>query len=126
MMRYSISELRLFDVMEDFLRDQKVVVMDPELVKSTKFYKGNRGYGSGLDDYRYTVTDYRNRKGELLFHEFSDNHPTSDVKWAVDIRFEPLVDFFGDELFEKFINSYYGLDISNAGPFSASWEMYDL
>ena len=120
-MQYSIPNDKLIDVMLKFLKDLNFFSDSPTLEKKVQWGEGNSGYGSEMQDYRFTTTYYYDSNGKLVFKEYSDRNPTSEVRWMVDEDFEPLFDFFGEEVFELFIERFYGLDIKNKGDKDMNW-----
>ena len=93
------------------------------LVKRKSTGRGNRGYGSGLDDYTYINVYYYGQEDldDPLFIEWSDNHLYSNEKWSVHEKFELMYTFFGEESFEDFIKWKFGLDIRKRGNKTNNW-----
>lgn len=121
-MDYSIKHERLMNVMDNFFNETLPDIELP-LVKKNKKGEGNRGYGSGLDDYIYINTYYYGQENleEPLFINFDNNHSYSDTKWEINEKFEPIYNFFGEENFEEFIKWKFGFDITQKGTKEYNW-----
>lgn len=121
-MKYSIEEDRLMETMDKFFNINYPDIELP-LVKRESFGRGNRGYGSRLDDYTYINVYYYGQENleEPLFIEWDDNHLYSDEKWDVDRRFELMYNFFSEESFENFVKWKFGLDITKRGNKITNW-----
>lgn len=83
--------------------------------------KGNRGYGSAMDDYTFINLSYHTEDGEEIFYEYDDNTPYSDNKWNVSDRLEELYNLFGESDFENFIEWYFGYNIKDKGNRKYNW-----
>lgn len=121
-MKYSVSKDRVMEVMDKFFNEEYPNIELP-LVRERKTSKGNRGYGSGLDDYTYVTTYYHsaNYLNDSLFIEWDDAQDFSDTKWDVHEMFEKLYNFFGVIMFEDFIKWKFGLDITVKGNKEFNW-----
>jgi hypothetical protein len=123
-MNYEITHNRLMDVMKKYM-EKNMPEIELPLVKRKSTGKGNRGYGSGLDDYFYTNLYYYSQNDvgfeKPIFIEWSDNHLYSDEKWSVYEGFEPMYNIFGEENFEKFIKWCFGFDITKYGNKRSNW-----
>lgn len=122
-MRYVITESRLMDVMDIFFNENFPDIELP-LVRKKSVGRGNRGYGSGLDDYTYInyyyYSDYAPSE-DPLFIQWDDNHIYSNEKWSVHEKLEPLYNFFGEDNFEQFVIWKFGLNISKRGNKLYNW-----
>lgn len=85
----------------------------PPLEIERKIGRGNRGYGSGMDDYTFITKFYKTEEGEEVFREYDGNYPHSNSRWNVNDRMSEFYEWFGEENFENFIEWYYGIDIKN-------------
>lgn len=120
--KYIITESRLMLGMDKFFEENYPDIELP-LVKRKSVGRGNRGYGSRLDDYIYINYFYYGQEDldDPLFIEWSDNHLYSNEKWSVHEKFEIIYNFFGEESFEDFIKWKFGLDITKRGNKSHNW-----
>ena len=101
------------EFMEDFFKKNFPEIELPLVIKKFKG-KGNRSYGSGLDDYTW-INIYYYSPDDLdnpLFIQWDDRHLYSNEKWSVDEKLEFMYDFFGENNFEEFVKWYFGLDIA--------------
>lgn len=124
-MKYTIEQEKLMKVMmrvfNDILPDFKF-----PLKTKTKWRKGNRGYGSGLDDYVSGNTYYIDDNDETWFINYGDEGTPLylPAKWEVNEKLEPLLDYFDEESFELFIKWFFKIDLKNKGKFNYDW-MFD-
>ena len=121
-MKFIITESRLMETMDKFFEENFSEIKLP-LVKRKSVGHGNRGYGSGLDDYTYSNVYYYGQEdmANPLFIKWDDNYFRSDQKWDVDYKLELIYNFFGEESFEKFIKWKFGLDIKERGSKITNW-----
>lgn len=121
-MKYIITENKLMETMDKFF-EKKYPEIELPLIKKKSMGRGNRGYGSGLDDYTYmTIYYYSDHDHEdPLFIEWDDNHTFSNEKWSVHEQFELIYDFFGEPAFEEFIKWKFGFDIRKRGNKLHNW-----
>jgi hypothetical protein len=121
-MKFIITESRLMETMDKFFEENFSEIELP-LVKRESFGRGNKGYGSRLDDYTYVNVYYYGQEDmeTPLFVEWDDNHLYSDEKWNVDEKFELIYNFFGEEGFERFVKWKFGLDIAKRGDKITNW-----
>jgi hypothetical protein len=121
-MKFIITESRLMETMDKFFEENFSEIKLP-LVKRKSVGHGNRGYGSGLDDYTYSNVYYYGQEdmANPLFIKWDDNYFRSDEKWDVDYKLELIYNFFGEESFEKFIKWKFGLDIKERGDKITNW-----
>ena len=115
------------EVMESYFKKNYPDIVLP-LIKTKSSGKGNRGYGSGLDDYTWmNIRYFSNHDVEhehLLFADWDDNYPHSDEKWSVTPKFEPMYNIFGEQNFENFIKYYFNFDITDKMNKKVNW-MFD-
>jgi hypothetical protein len=121
-MKFLITESKLMETMDKFFEENFSEIKLP-LVKRKSVGHGNRGYGSGLDDYTYSNVYYYGQEdmANPLFIKWDDNYFRSDQKWDVDYKLELIYNFFGEESFEKFIKWKFGLDIKERGSKITNW-----
>lgn len=104
--------------------EKKFPEIELPLIKKRSMGRGNRGYGSGLDDYTYInyyyYSDYAPSE-DPLFIEWDNNHFASDKKWTVHEKFELIYNFFGEPAFEDFIKWKFALDITKRGNKLYNW-----
>jgi len=109
------------EVMKQYMQKNMPDIELP-LIKKKTTGKGNRGYGSGLDNYIYINIAYLDQgENDTVFEEWSDSYIWKDHRWSVNPKLEPLYDFFGEELFEDFVKWYFTLDIRNKGSKDLNW-----
>jgi hypothetical protein len=121
-MKFIITESRLMETMDKFFEENFSDIELP-LVKRRFVGHGNKGYGSGLDDYTYVNVYYYGQEDMVkpLFIKWDDNYFRSDEKWTVDEKLELIYNFFGEESFERFIKWKFGLDIKERGSKFNNW-----
>lgn len=121
-MKYLITESKLMETMDKFF-EKKFPEIELPLVRKKSVGRGNRGYGSGLDDYRYINFFYYGQEDleDPLFIQWDDNHTFSNEKWSVHEQFELIYDFFGEPAFEDFIKWKFGFDIRKRGNKLYNW-----
>ncbi len=121
-MKYLITENKLMETMDKFF-EKKFPEIELPLVRKKSVGRGNRGYGSGLDDYRYINLFYYGQEDleDPLFIEWDDDHHSSNEKWTLHEKFELIYDFFGEENFEDFIKWKFGFDIRKRGNKLYNW-----
>lgn len=112
----------VFETM-DKMFNQELSDVELPLIKKRRMGRGNRGYGSSLDDYTYINYFYYSDHDheDPIFIEWDDNHLGSDEKWTVNDRLEIIYNFFGESKFEDFIKWKFGLDITNKGNKKYNW-----
>jgi len=122
-MRYLISENKLMETMDRFF-EKNFPEIELPLIKKKSVGRGNRGYGSSLDDYTYInyyyYSDYAPSE-DPLFIKWDDNHIYSYEKWSVNEKFELIYNFFGEPAFEDFIKWKFALDITKKGNKEYNW-----
>lgn len=120
-MNYEITNKRLMEVMKEYM-DETIEPINMPLVEKLIKGKGNKGYGSEMDDYTYINKHYLDEvTGKIIFREYSDNYRHRYTKWDVDEMLTPLYDFFDEEAFEEFVKYYFGLNIKNRGNKENNW-----
>ena len=121
-MRFLITENKLMETMDKFF-EKKYPEIELPLVRKKSVGRGNRGYGSGLDDYTYINYFYYSDHDheDPLFIQWDDNHTFSNEKWSVHEQFELFYDFFGETAFEDFIKWKFGFDIRKRGNKLYNW-----
>jgi len=120
-MKYIVENEVLMKIMEEFFRKHFPDIELPLHVHRTTG-KGNRGYGSAMDDYTFINTYYFAQKDDedTLFVNYDDRY-WQDNKWYVTGKFEIIYDFFGEKSFEDFVKWYFGLDITEKGNKKYNW-----
>jgi hypothetical protein len=130
----SISENRLFKVMENFMLLNFETLSEPLEVNKT-IGKGNNTPMSGVImfgsdsryDYFYYVKEYSEPVSkETWFWEYSDNNPHIYNKWMVNEKMEIMYEMFGEELFEDFVLYYFNIDLRNKGGKSEDWSFWEF
>ena len=82
------------------------------LYQKRHFYKGLSDSNTGR--YNYAKISYLSSKdGEILFNEFSRNHPHENVAWEVNDKLEKIFFMIGEELFVSFIKEFFGIDLTD-------------
>jgi hypothetical protein len=121
-MKFLITESKLMETMDKFFEENFSEIELPLVIRRSVGH-GNRGYGSGLDDYTYINVYYYGQENleDPLFVQWDDNHFYSDEKWTVDEKLELMYDFFGEESFETFVKWKFGLDITKRGNKITNW-----
>ena len=96
------------------------------LKKKTIWKKGNKGYGSGLDDYRYATVYHIDENDMVWFIEYSEQDIFADNLIDVNERFETMYDLFGKSNFEKFVNSVFNIKLEDRGEGKYDWMFTDM
>ena len=114
-------------LMEMFFKKNYPEITLP-LIKKKLSGKGNRGYGSGLDDYIWiNIFYYSNddvKHENQLFVDWDDNYYYNDEKWSVHEKLELMYNLFGEKPFEDFVKWYFKFDITEKGNKKNNW-MFD-
>ncbi len=117
---------RAMKMMERYLRSE-YAELSSELYRKNFWGKGNKGYGSSMDDYNYCVTSHYNSNDDRkLFLEYSSNHPSSDTNWIIDDVFESLYDVFGEKLLVEFIYWFFNIDLNKPKNDKYGWYIESL
>ena len=124
-MVYTIEQERLMKVMLK-LFNQILPDFELPLKKKTYFGKGNRGYGSSMDDYTYGTTYYMDEYGDNWLIEYSENHPAMNVHWEVNEKLEPLYDYFGEDNVVLFVKWLFKVDLTEPTKKEYDWLFSDM
>ena len=124
-MVYTIEQERLLKVMMKLFKE---ILPDFVLPLKTKvsWTKRNSGYGSSMDDYTTGITHYVDGNNTVWFIEYDDRDKfTSDYKWDVNEKLNPLYDYFGEDAFAMFIKKVFNFDLLNKGSYLNDWIFTD-
>jgi len=124
-MVYTIEQERLMKVMMK-LFNKKLPDFQFPLKEKTYWGKGNRGYGSGLDDYTYGTTYYMDEDKNNWFIEYDENHPGNAVHWEVNEKLEPLYSYFGEESVVLFVKWLFKIDLAKPTKKQFDWYFTDM